>query len=216
MIPWGEPVEVDTSPLAEQLQVPEDTTPWGEPIPPSPWDLPVLGARGYGFIRLVDAVENSGVGRLHRLTIKVHLHYAAGAECAVDEKIICVSFLVLRTSWPLSGLPQLPFPTRRCECRPWKRYLPMDIDLGQLQATHEESFAELRAILAYFGARHCPADEVVVETHWHLFAAYVWEIIEDQDVTEDARVSALASWGKANLPVRVDILRRCAHGTLHC
>ncbi len=90
----------------------------------------------------------------------------------------------------------------------------MDIDLGQLQATHEDSFAALRAILSYFGAQHCPADEEEVETQWDLFAAYVGEIIEDQNVTEEARVIALASWGKANLPVRVYMLGLCAHRTL--
>ncbi len=96
--------------------VPVDKTPWGEPISPGPWEFPVLGARGFGFIRLADNLENSGVNRLHHLTIKVHLHHAAGAECAVDENIVSVSIWLLCTS--VLCAPKLSRPTAAVPCSP--------------------------------------------------------------------------------------------------
>ncbi|KAI0684307.1 hypothetical protein C8T65DRAFT_748775 [Cerioporus squamosus] len=166
-----------------------DATSWGQPVPPVPWELPVHGARGHGFIRIVDSLDLSRVNRLERLTIELHVHCgdSTGSEFPAND-----------------GMISLPFPARRQECRPWKdTSCPLDIDLAQLQQTHEESFVALHLIFAYFGAFHPPGDEDVVQMQWHRFARGVWAVMEAAEIAQDERAVAVASWGKANLPDEV-------------
>ncbi len=60
----------------------------------------------------------------------------------------------------------------------------------------------LHSVLSYFGSRHPPWDEVIIDRQWHTFTIAVWAIIEDPAETEDSRAIAIARWARDNMPVR--------------
>ncbi|RDX44742.1 hypothetical protein OH76DRAFT_1421218 [Lentinus brumalis] len=158
---------------------------WGAPEPGDPWDLPTLIARGNGMIRLVDNEDTTRVNRLERLSLEFHV------PCAGDDVE------------PETRCVRIEFPARRQAARPWRHGKPVEFELFQLQAPHEQGFLALHAMLSYFAASHCPSDDEIIQRQWHAFGRAVWDIVEDARFDEGDRVLEVAAWGRDNMPDEV-------------
>ncbi|KAI0710335.1 hypothetical protein C8T65DRAFT_695615 [Cerioporus squamosus] len=162
---------------------------WGEPSPPEPWDLPVLIARGDGVVCLVvDPDSDESANTLDGLSLAIHVPLAASMQDGSGPQIL------------------VPFPATRQAARAWKHGLPFQIDLFQLRLEHEESLIALHSIFAYFGARHCPSDEVCLDLQWHGFVRAVLRVVGDQGETDVTRMAAIAAWGREHLPCDFGLL----------
>ncbi|TFK77961.1 hypothetical protein K466DRAFT_607482 [Polyporus arcularius HHB13444] len=148
-------------------------------------DLPIATVRGDGVLRVVDSVKVEKVNRMERLGLQLDVPCHEGAIPGQNSA------------------STIPFPPRRDAAKYWREYRPFDIDLKQLREEHEEAFVALHSVLSYFGSRHPPWDEVIIDRQWHTFTIAVWAIIEDPAETEDSRAIAIARWARDNMPDEV-------------